>query len=111
MCCHFYELLGPSVLPVSRFYLQLRIGNLFLWYMFLFCTEPSDMPLQVLRLPGSASCCKTWDETAGVCSALGTRRPFHPASFWVTWILNVAGLVFSSLLKFGLGGRLIPDRF
>lgn len=30
MCCNVYDLLGPSLLPISRFSLQQRIRNLFL---------------------------------------------------------------------------------
>lgn len=54
MCCHVYGLSGPSALPISRFSLQLRIKNLFLWCVFFFYTEPRFgrvTCLQVLRLP------------------------------------------------------------
>lgn len=94
VCCHVYELLGPSVLPISRFYLQVRIGNLFLWYMFFFCTEPRFgwvTCLQVLGLPGSTSCCKTWDGLQEyavllVQGGLFIQHPLGHLSIKCSWI-------------------------
>lgn len=84
MCCHVYELLGPSVLPISRFSLQLRIRNLFLWCMFFFYTEPRFgrvTCLQVLRLPEKHQLLKTGDETVRAWSAASTMRPFYTLPF------------------------------